>query len=100
MSFKERVYKIVSQIPKGRVLSYAEVARRAGSPRAARAVGNLMNLNPFPKEKVLCHRVVRSDGSVGGYRGHPSTSSGSSKTKIALLKKEGVRIEKGKVIIS
>ena len=93
MSFKERVYKIVSQIPKGRVLSYAEVARRAGSPRAARAVGNLMNLNPFPKEKVLCHRVVRSDGSVGGY-------ATGTKNKIALLKKEGVRIENGKVITS
>ena len=93
MSFKERVYKIVSQIPKGRVITYAEVARRAGSPRAARAVGNLMNINPFPKNKVSCHRVICSDGTVGGY-------ATGTKNKIALLKKEGVRIENGKVITS
>ena len=82
MTFKNRVYKVVGRIPKGSVLTYAEVARRAGSPRAARAVGNLMNLNPFPKEKVPCHRVVRSDWHVGGY-------ASGTKNKIALLDKRG-----------
>ncbi len=67
-------------IPKGRTLSYSEVARRAGSPRACRAVGNIMNRNYDPK--VPCHRVIKSDGTPGGYRG-------GTKEKIAKLKKEG-----------
>ncbi len=90
-SFSKRIYKIVSRIPRGKVLTYAEVARRAGNARAARAVGNLMNKNPFPKEKVPCHRVVRSDGSVGGY------ASGTRK-KIALLRSEGIKINSGRVV--
>jgi len=83
--FAEKVYRVVSRIPKGKVLTYKEVARLAGSPKAFRAVGNLMNKNPYPKEKVPCHRVVRSDGKIGGYNG------GTAK-KAALLKKEGVMI--------
>jgi len=58
---------VVAKIPKGKTLSYKEVARLAGSPGAFRAVGNILNKNPYPKSKVPCHRVVRSDGSVGGY---------------------------------
>lgn len=83
MKFKERVLKVVAKIPKGKTLSYKEVARRAGNPRAARAVGNIMNKNYDPK--VPCHRVIRSDGSIGGYR------SGAKK-KIQILKKEGAAI--------
>ncbi|MDP3991789.1 MAG: MGMT family protein [Candidatus Colwellbacteria bacterium] len=82
-NFKEGVFKVVAQIPKGSTLSYQEVARRAGSPRAYRAVGNIMNKNYDPK--VPCHRVIRSDGKVGGYRG-------GTKKKIQILKKEGVAI--------
>ncbi|OGY56313.1 MAG: 6-O-methylguanine DNA methyltransferase [Candidatus Colwellbacteria bacterium RBG_13_48_8] len=78
--FKKKVLKVVAGIPKGRTLSYAEVARRAGSPRACRAVGNIMNGNHDPK--VPCHRVIKSDGTPGGYRG-------GTKKKIALLQKEG-----------
>lgn len=78
--FKKRVLKVVAGIPKGRTLSYSEVARRAGSPRACRAVGNIMNRNYDPK--VPCHRVIKSDGTPGGYRG-------GTKEKIAKLKKEG-----------
>lgn len=78
--FKERVLKVVAGIPRGQTLSYKEVARRAGNPGAARAVGNIMNKNYDPK--VPCHRVIKSDGTVGGYRG-------GAKKKIALLKKEG-----------
>jgi len=96
MTFQDRVYKVVSQIPKGSVLTYGEVARRAGSPRAARAVGNIMNKNPFDKRKVPCHRVVKGDGTVGGYRGNPSTGSGPAE-KIRLLKAEGVPIKNGKI---
>ena len=89
-SFQERVYKVVSKIPKGRVLTYAQVAKLAGSPRAFRAAGNILNKNPNPII-VPCHRVVRSDGKIGGYRG-------GVKKKTALLKREGVELKKGRVL--
>ncbi len=81
MKFKEKVLEVVSKIPRGKTMSYAEVAKAAGSPKAYRAVGNIMHNNPDPK-RVPCHRVIRSDGTIGGY------ASGTKK-KIALLKKEG-----------
>jgi O-6-methylguanine DNA methyltransferase len=64
-SFANAVYDVVRRIPKGSVLTYAEVAARAGSPRAWRAVGNILNKNYA--SDIPCHRVVRSDGSTGGY---------------------------------
>lgn len=64
-SFSERVYAIVAKIPKGSVMTYKQVAAKAGSPHAARAVGNLMKNNYNPK--IPCHRVVRSDGKIGDY---------------------------------
>lgn len=64
-SFSSRVFAVVSCIQKGETLSYKEVARRAGSPRAFRAVGNILNKNFNPD--IPCHRVVRSDGTPGGY---------------------------------
>ena len=64
-TFKNRVFKVVHQIPKGQVLTYKEVAKRAGSPKAYRAVGNILNKNYNPD--IPCHRVVRSDGKLGGY---------------------------------
>ncbi|MDP3995255.1 MAG: MGMT family protein, partial [bacterium] len=63
--FSEKVFRVVSQIPKGSVLTYAEVARKAGSPNAARAVGNVLNKNYDPN--IPCHRVIKSDGTGGGY---------------------------------
>lgn len=65
MSFKDRVYEIVRRIPKGKTLTYKQVAEAAGSPRAFRAVGNILNKNYDPE--IPCHRVVRSDGKAGGY---------------------------------
>ncbi len=82
----------MSKIPKGRVSTYKEVAELTGRPMAFRAVGNALNGNPDPKT-VPCHRVVKSDGSVGGYK------YGTNK-KISLLKKEGVRIKGKKVVFS
>lgn len=82
MKFKDKVYKVVSKIPKGQTMSYAEVAKAAGSPKAYRAVGNIMHNNPDLK-RVPCHRVIKSDGTIGGY-------AGGTKKKISLLKKEGV----------
>lgn len=64
-SFTERVYAVVRKINKGETLTYAEVAMRAGSPKAVRAVGNILNKNYDPH--IPCHRVVRSDGTIGGY---------------------------------
>jgi len=87
--FQEKVYRVVKRIPKGRVTTYRDVARAIGSPRAARAVGNALNKNPYAP-MVPCHRVVRSDGSVGGF------ASGANK-KEAMLRKEGVLIKNHKI---
>jgi len=78
--FTERVRKIVKQIPKGETRTYKQVAALAGSPNASRAVGNIMKGN-FD-ESIPCHRVVRSDGGLGGY------NRGESE-KIRKLKEEG-----------
>jgi methylated-DNA-[protein]-cysteine S-methyltransferase len=64
--FEKKVYAVVAKIPKGEVRSYKWVAARIGNPGASRAVGNALNKNPFIG-KVPCHRVIRSDGSVGGF---------------------------------
>ena len=64
-SFSERVYAIVAKVPIGKVMTYKQVAAKAGSPNAARAVGNLMKNNYNPK--IPCHRVVRSDGKIDNY---------------------------------
>lgn len=79
VSFRERVFKIVRKIPKGKVLSYKLVAQKAGFPKAWRAVGNILNKNKDPQ--IPCHRVIRSDGKIGGYKD-------GEKRKIILLKKE------------
>ncbi len=83
MTFKEKVFSVVKKIPKGKVMTYKEVAIRAGSPNAFRAVGNILNTNYDPK--IPCHRVVRSDGQTGGY-------NRGAANKIKILKKEGVKI--------
>ncbi|NTW30795.1 MAG: MGMT family protein [Candidatus Moranbacteria bacterium] len=80
--FREAVFSVVSGIPKGGTMSYGEVARRAGFPRAARAVGSLMRKN-FDS-MVPCHRVIRSDGRLGEY------NRGGEDVKRKLLEKEGV----------
>ncbi len=63
--FRDKVFRIVKAIPRGKTMTYGEVARRAGSPRACRAVGNILNTNYDPA--IPCHRVVRADGTVGRY---------------------------------
>ncbi|MCR4260748.1 MAG: MGMT family protein [Candidatus Colwellbacteria bacterium] len=80
--FKEKVLEVVSKIPRGKTLSYKQVAALAGSPRAYRAVGNIMNKNNNPK--VPCHRVIKSDGTVGGY------AHGSAKKRSILLKEGAI----------
>jgi methylated-DNA-[protein]-cysteine S-methyltransferase len=80
--FARRVYEIVSKIPRGETRTYGEVAKAAGRPGAARAVGTIMSKNRDTK-RVPCHRVIRADGMVGEY------AFGGSKAKLALLKREG-----------
>lgn len=63
--FSEKVYEVVRKILKGEVLTYQEVARQAGSPKASRAVGNILHKNH--DLAIPCHRVIRSDGNLGGY---------------------------------
>jgi O-6-methylguanine DNA methyltransferase len=65
MNFKEKVFSIVKKIPRGRTLTYKQVATLAGNPKACRAVGNILHTNY--DAAIPCHRVVRSDGKTGGY---------------------------------
>lgn len=84
VSFTERVYRVVSTIPAGKVATYGQVAALAGNPLASRAVGMAMHGNK-DTNKVPCHRVVSSTGKLTGY----AFGNGIA-TKKALLKKEGV----------
>ena len=78
-NFSQKVYEVVKKIPKGKVLTYKEVAKKAGNILASRAVGNILNKNYDPK--IPCHRVVRSDGKLGGY-------NRGIKNKIKILRSE------------
>lgn len=82
--FKNTVYKICRSIPKGKVVTYGQLARLAGKPKAARAVGSFMKNNPNAPI-VPCHRVVASDGNLTGYSG-----AGGVAQKKKMLQKEGV----------
>lgn len=85
MKFQQKVLQLVKKIPKGRVTTYKIVAQRLGT-KAYRAVGTAVKNNPYAPI-VPCHRVVKSDGTIGFYSGN-----GGIKTKIKLLEKEGIRI--------
>ncbi len=94
INFKEKVYKICDSIPKGKVATYGQIAKLAGRPKAARAVGYYMRTNPDAPH-TPCHRVVASDGSLTGYSGR-----GGLKAKKQMLKNEGVVFEGDKVLLS
>ncbi len=78
-TFEQKVYEVVRKIPKGKTLTYMQVAKKAGNAKAYRAVGNILNKN-YDKG-IPCHRVVRSDGSAGGY-------NRGIERKVELLKRE------------
>ena len=80
--FQVKVWKYLKSIPKGKVKTYKQVAIGINRPKSARAVANACAKNPYAPN-IPCHRVVRSDGSLGGYSG-----KGGIKTKIKLLKAE------------
>ena len=84
--FQLKVWNYLKKIPRGRVKTYSEVAKAIGKPLAVRAVANAIGKNPLAPQ-IPCHRVIRSDGSLGGYSG-----KGGIKTKRLLLKKEGISL--------
>ena len=87
--FQQRVLLAEYGIPRGSISTYSRIARHIGSPKAARAVGNALAMNPFPLV-IPCHRAVRSDGSLGGYQG-------GFEMKKRLLEMEGVIFYKNRV---
>lgn len=93
VSFAERVYKELKKIPKGKVITYKKLAERLGT-KAYRAVGTALKNNPYAPV-VPCHRVVKSDGHIGGFMGKMEGESVAK--KIVLLRNEGVKTVGGKV---
>ncbi|MBR9679129.1 MAG: MGMT family protein [Nanoarchaeota archaeon] len=88
---REQVYKIVEQVPEGKVITYKRIAEKLNC-KCYQLIGQIMAKNPYAP-KVPCHRVVKSNGEVGGFNGKIE-----NKEKIRLLEKEGVKIENGKII--
>jgi len=84
--FQIKVWKYLKTIPKGRVKTYKQVAIGINRPKSARAVANACGKNPYAPQ-IPCHRVIRADGSLGGYSG-----KGGIKTKKLLLKREGFKL--------
>ena len=84
-NFQVKVWKFLKKIKKGKVKTYKEVAIAINKPKAARAVANACAKNPYAP-KIPCHRVIRSDGTIGGF-----SAPGGIKTKRRMLKKEGFR---------
>ncbi len=84
--FQIKVWDYLRKIPRGSVKNYSQVAKAIGKPFAVRAVANAIGKNPYAP-KIPCHRVIRSDGSLGGY-----SAKGGIKTKRFLLKKEGIKL--------
>ena len=88
-SFNQKCYDILRQVPEGYVTTYRDIAHKLNC-RAYRAVGNVMNKNPEIYGRTPCHRVVNSDGRVGGFRD-------DTKVKIDMLTSEGIEIENNKI---
>ncbi len=88
-NFREECYNLVKKIPRGKITTYKEIAKALGS-KGYRAVGNALNNNPN-LISVPCHRVVKSNGEVGGY-------VKGVQQKIELLKSEGIPIENNKIV--
>lgn len=100
MTFREKIYELARRIPKGKVATYGQLAKMAGHPGAARAVGLFMKTNPYPasarpkpatvrrRPEVPCHRVVAANGALTGY-----SAKGGLKKKRAMLAREGVKFK-------
>ncbi len=90
MNLEQKVYKKLLEVPKGKVTTYGELAKTVGLRNGQRAIGRIMNKNPYPVV-VPCHRVILSDGKIGGY-------AWGEKVKTKMLSQEGVKISNGKIL--
>lgn len=88
-NFSERVYRLTKLIPKGKISTYEEIAKKLNC-KAYRAVGNALNKNPYAP-LVPCHRIIKSSGEIGGF-------ASGTKNKIKLLEGEGIKIKDNKVV--
>lgn len=89
LSFNQKCYELLRKIPKGKVTTYKIIANKLNT-KAYRAVGNAMNKNPFDTNLYPCHRIVNSDGKIGGY-------AHEIQIKIQKLESEGVKINNGEI---
>ncbi len=90
MSIEQLVYKKLLQVPKGKITTYGELAKAVGLKNGQRVIGRIMNKNPYPVI-VPCHRVVNSNGKIGGY-------AYGQDVKTNMLSKEGIKIQNGKIL--
>jgi len=90
---KNKVYDILRKVPKGRVTTYKEIAK-AVDTKAYQAIGQILKRNPYAPD-VPCHRVVRSDGTIGGFRGRREGKAVTDKKN--MLKKEGIEFERDRI---
>ena len=90
MNLEHRVYKKLLEVPKGKVTTYSELAKAVGLKNGQRSIGRMMSKNPFPVI-IPCHRVILSDGKIGGY-------AWGEKIKTNMLSKEGIKIKNGKIL--
>jgi methylated-DNA-[protein]-cysteine S-methyltransferase len=91
MGIKEDVYEIVRQVPEGKVITYKAIAEKLNC-KCYQLIGQIMSKNPYAPQ-VPCHRVVKANGQVGGFRG-----SSENKEKIELLEREGIKIRNEKIL--
>ena len=90
MSIDKKIYKKLLEVPQGKITTYGDLAKAVGLKNGQRAIGNIMNKNPYPGI-VPCHRVIKSDGKLGGY-------AYGEKSKTKMLNREGVKIQNGKIM--
>lgn len=90
MDFDESVYRVLMQVPVGNVTTYKMIACALGKPMSSRAVGNALGRNPDP-DGPPCYRVIKSDGSLGGY-------AGGIPEKIRRLRADGITVKDGRVV--
>jgi len=90
LNLEQRVYKKLLDVPRGKITTYGELARAVGIKNGQRVIGNIMHKNPHPGI-VPCHRVVKSDKTVGGY-------AFGKNIKANMLTQEGIKIQKGKIL--
>ncbi len=90
MNLQQKIYKKLLEVPKGQITTYGELAKAVGLKNGQRAVGKIMNKNPYPVI-IPCHRVVMSTGKIGGY-------AYGENVKTKMLNDEGIKIQNGKIV--